>query len=31
MTLSIDTKAPILENFYLKLEEDGWNFTECAL
>lgn len=30
MSLSIETKAPLLENFNLKLEEDGWNFKECA-
>lgn len=30
MTLSIEKKAPLLESFYLKLEEDGWNFTECT-
>lgn len=29
MTLSIERKAPLLEEFHLKLEEDGWNFTEC--
>ncbi|KAM0749885.1 farnesyl-diphosphate farnesyltransferase [Meredithblackwellia eburnea MCA 4105] len=27
MTLDIKLKAPLLENFYLKLEEDGWNFN----
>jgi farnesyl-diphosphate farnesyltransferase len=31
MTLSIEKKAPLLEEFYLKLEQDGWNFTECTL
>lgn len=30
MSIPIDVKAPLLESFYLKLEEDGWNFTGCA-
>ena len=30
MTLDISKKAPLLETFYEKLEQDGWNFTECA-
>ena len=29
MTLSIEKKAPLLEEFYLRLEQDGWNFKEC--
>lgn len=29
MTLDIATKEPILLDFYNKLTEDGWNFTEC--
>lgn len=31
MSLSIEQKAPLLEEFYLKLEQDGWNFKECEL
>ncbi|KAK4704240.1 farnesyl-diphosphate farnesyltransferase, partial [Phenoliferia sp. Uapishka_3] len=27
MSIPIDVKAPVLESFYLRLEEDGWNFT----
>lgn len=30
MSIDIAVKAPILESFYLKLEEDGWNFKECT-
>ncbi|GAA5913959.1 hypothetical protein JCM6882_002580 [Rhodosporidiobolus microsporus] len=30
MTLSIETKAPILEDFYKKLEIEGWNFQESG-
>lgn len=30
MTLDIELKAPLLEIFYTKLEEDGWNFKDCA-
>lgn len=30
MTIPIEKKAPILENFYKYLEQDGWNFQECA-
>lgn len=29
MTIDIDTKLALLESFHLKLEQDGWNFTEC--
>ena len=29
MSIPIEVKAPLLESFYLKLEEDGWNFTDC--
>ena len=29
MTIDIETKAPLLESFYLKLEQDGWNFKQC--
>jgi farnesyl-diphosphate farnesyltransferase len=29
MTIDIAVKGPLLEAFYLKLEEDGWNFKEC--
>lgn len=30
MSIDIATKGPLLESFYLKLEQDGWNFTECT-
>ncbi|KAM0793423.1 hypothetical protein ACM66B_000872 [Microbotryomycetes sp. NB124-2] len=30
MTIDIEKKAPILETFYQKLEQDGWNFTESG-
>lgn len=30
MTIPIEKKAPLLEEFYKHLEEDGWNFQECA-
>lgn len=30
MTIPIEKKAPLLEEFYQKLEVDGWNFQECA-
>ena len=30
MTIPIEKKAPLLEEFYKHLEEDGWNFHECA-
>ncbi|GAA5842890.1 hypothetical protein JCM5353_002047 [Sporobolomyces roseus] len=30
MTIPIEKKAPLLENFYLRLEEDGWNFQESG-
>ncbi|GAA5857226.1 hypothetical protein JCM8547_009382 [Rhodosporidiobolus lusitaniae] len=30
MTIPIQKKAPILENFYKHLEEDGWNFQESG-
>ncbi|CEQ38911.1 SPOSA6832_00382, partial [Sporobolomyces salmonicolor] len=30
MTIPIEKKTPLLENFYKHLEEDGWNFQECA-
>lgn len=30
MTIPIEKKAPLLEEFYKKLEVDGWNFQECA-
>lgn len=29
MTIPIEKKAPLLDNFYQRLEEDGWNFQEC--
>lgn len=29
MSIDIAKKGPLLESFYLKLEEDGWNFKEC--
>jgi farnesyl-diphosphate farnesyltransferase len=30
MSLDISVKGPLLESFYLKLEENGWNFNGCA-
>ncbi|GAA6032793.1 hypothetical protein JCM8097_000791 [Rhodosporidiobolus ruineniae] len=30
MTIPIERKAPILENFYKYLEQDGWNFQESG-
>lgn len=30
MTLPIEKKAPLLQDFYNKLDQDGWTFTECA-
>lgn len=30
MTIQIEKKAPILESFHEKLEEDGWNFKESG-
>lgn len=29
MSLPIETKAPLLEAFYQKLDQDGWNFQDC--
>jgi farnesyl-diphosphate farnesyltransferase len=31
MTIPIEKKAPLLDDFYLRLEEDGWNFQECEV
>lgn len=30
MTIPIEKKAPLLEEFYLRLEDDGWNFNDCT-
>ncbi|GAA5984030.1 hypothetical protein JCM11641_005573 [Rhodosporidiobolus odoratus] len=30
MTIPIEKKAPLLENFYKFLEQDGWNFKESG-
>ncbi|GAA5921869.1 hypothetical protein JCM1841_000951 [Sporobolomyces salmonicolor] len=30
MTIPIEKKTPLLENFYKHLEEDGWNFQESG-
>ncbi|GAA5995265.1 hypothetical protein JCM5350_008180 [Sporobolomyces pararoseus] len=30
MTIPIEKKAPLLDNFYQRLEEDGWNFQESG-
>ncbi|TNY18982.1 isoprenoid synthase domain-containing protein [Rhodotorula diobovata] len=30
MTIPIEKKAPLLEDFYKHLEEDGWNFQESG-